>query len=334
MHPISPELIEKYLAGKCNADEEAAVLNWFNATENEPDAYDQLSPEAKQALEDRLILGIREKIRLSEPRVKKFNYYRAAAIAASILIFITVGLLWHNQSAVNKSTVNSDVIRIVNTGQKIKKVTLPDGSTAWLNPGTVVTYDHSFNRQFRTVSLTGESFFDVKKDHAHPFIVRTAHMSTKVWGTSFSVKDNEHALRAEVAVVTGKVSVAIADRNKGNADVMLHPQQKAVWQVTAKKADKLEVSLVEKHSALKIWGKTSLSFNDVSLREAVRVLQQQFDVIIMLPAGDHDLAEAKLQADFSNQSLPEIMEVLEKLLNVSYVTDGKKFVLQRAITTN
>jgi len=334
MHPISPELIEKYLAGKCNADEEAAVLNWFNATENEPDAYDQLSPEAKQALEDRLILGIREKIRLSEPPVKKFNYYWAGAIAASILIFITIGLLWYKQPAANKSTVINDNVRIVNTGQKIKKVTLPDGSTAWLSPGTMVAYDRTFNREFRTVSLTGESFFDVKKDHAHPFIVRTAHMSTKVWGTSFSVKDNEHALRAEVAVVTGKVSVAIADRNKDVADVMLHPQQKAVWQVTAKKTDKLEVSLVEKHSVLKIWGKTSLSFNDVSLREAVRVLQQQFDVIIMLPDGDHDLAEAKLQADFSNQSLPEIMEVLEKLLNVSYVTDGKKFVLQRAITTN
>lgn len=334
MQPITPELIEKYLAGKCNADEEATVLTWFNAPENEPDAYEQLSPEAKKVLEDRLILGIREKIRLSEPPVKKFNYYWAGAIAASILIFISVGLLWNRQPAVNKSTVSNDNIRIVNTGQKIKKITLPDGSTAWLSPGTMVTYDHSFNRQFRTISLTGESFFDVKKDHAHPFIVRTAHMSTKVWGTSFSVKDNEHALRAEVAVVTGKVSVAIADRNKGNADVMLHPQQKAVWQVTAKKTDTLQVSLVEKHSALKIWEKTSLSFNDVPLKDAIRVLQQQFDVVIMLPEGDHDLAEAKLQADFSNQSLPEIMEVLEKLLNVSFVTDGKKFVLQRTITTN
>ncbi|WP_413668378.1 FecR family protein [Mucilaginibacter sp. Mucisp86] len=334
MHPISPELIEKYLAGKCNADEEATVLNWFNAPENEPDAYEQLSPEAKQALEDRLMSGIREKIRLFEPPIKKFNYYRAGAIAASILIFITVGLLWFKQPAANQSKVGSDNIRIVNTGQNIKKVALPDGSTAWLSPGTIVTYDHAFNRQFRTVSLTGESFFDVKKDHAHPFIVRTAHMSTKVWGTSFSVKDNEHALRAEVAVVTGKVSVAIADRDKNNMDVMLHPQQKAVWQVTAKKTDTLKVSLVEKHSALKIWEKASLSFNGVALRDAVRVLQQQFDVIIMLPEGDHDLAEAKLQADFSNQSLPEIMEVLEKLLNVSYVTDGKKFVLQRALTTN
>jgi transmembrane sensor len=334
MHPISPELIEKYLSGKCNAEEEAAVLTWFNAPENEPDAYEQLSPEAKQALEDRLILGIREKISLSEPRTKRLSYYWAGAIAASILIFITVGLLWYKQPVTNKLTVGIDNIRIVNTGQKIKKITLPDGSTAWLSPGSIVTYDHSFNRQFRTISLTGESFFDVKKDHAHPFIVRTAHMSTKVWGTSFSVKDNELALRAEVAVVTGKVSVAIADRNKGNADVMLHPQQKAVWQVTAKKTDTLKVSFVEKHSALKIWEKTSLSFNGIALREAVRVLQQQFDVIIMLPEGDHDLAEAKLQADFSNQSLPEIMEVLEKLLNVSYVTDGKKFVLQRTITTN
>ena len=54
-----------------------------------------------------------------------------------------------------------------------KQVTLPDGTTAYLNSGTLLVYPQKFTGDIRSVYLIGEANFDVKKDKQHPFIVKT-----------------------------------------------------------------------------------------------------------------------------------------------------------------
>ena len=71
-----------------------------------------------------------------------------------------------------------------------KQVTLPDGTTAYLNSGTLLVYPQKFTGDLRSVYLIGEANFDVKKDKQHPFIVKTNHLKVKVLGTKFNV----HAL--------------------------------------------------------------------------------------------------------------------------------------------
>lgn len=95
-------------------------------------------------------------------------------------------------------------------------VTLPDGSTVELNSASRLTYARAFGAwplrpaAQRRVHLTGEAFFDVVPDAAHPFVVETAGARVEVLGTRFNVRARPE--RTEVALVSGRVRVTEAGR--------------------------------------------------------------------------------------------------------------------------
>ena len=64
---------------------------------------------------------------------------------------------------------------------------LSDGTMVWLNSDTRLRYPVAFSGKERAVELQGEAYFEVTKDRAHPFIVRTAGADVRVYGTSFNV---------------------------------------------------------------------------------------------------------------------------------------------------
>src|SRR5699024_10975476 len=59
----------------------------------------------------------------------------------------------------------------------------------------------------RSVTLTGEAFFDVTKNKDKPFIVNSGELRTKVLGTSFNIRVFEGEQDIRVTVATGRVAV-------------------------------------------------------------------------------------------------------------------------------
>ena len=55
--------------------------------------------------------------------------------------------------------------------------------------------------------LTGEAYFDVAKDAAHPFIIETAGVDVKVLGTSFNLRAYDNEASIVTTLVEGKVAV-------------------------------------------------------------------------------------------------------------------------------
>lgn len=86
-----------------------------------------------------------------------------------------------------------------------KVVVLPDSSRVRLNSATTLTYDSGFNKKDRTVTLSGEAFFDVAKNPSNPFVVRMKDAEITVKGTSFNVSayDGEDGIQA--ALLTGQI---------------------------------------------------------------------------------------------------------------------------------
>lgn len=103
------------------------------------------------------------------------------------------------ESGVGKQTV------VVPEGKDLK-VTLPDGTTVWLNANSRLTYPAEFRGQMREVQLTGEAYFSVTHDAAHPFVVVANNVRTKVLGTEFNVRCDATG-GASVTLVEGSVSV-------------------------------------------------------------------------------------------------------------------------------
>ncbi len=82
---------------------------------------------------------------------------------------------------------------------------LPDGSTITLNAGSQIKYKKDFNTDHRSLTMTGEAYFDVQKGNT-PFTINTNHGQVTVLGTSFNVRAREDGF--EVGVNEGIVKVS------------------------------------------------------------------------------------------------------------------------------
>src|SRR5690606_209286 len=60
---ISPELIRKYLTGKCTPEEVAKVLEWYESGEQEPDPLAYFTPQRRIALKKKMYSTCVDRIR-------------------------------------------------------------------------------------------------------------------------------------------------------------------------------------------------------------------------------------------------------------------------------
>jgi len=329
---ISPDLIRKYIAGTCTPEEKDAVHNWYASFENDKDPIIDL--ELKQQLELRMrMLGqIRANIQSShnnhrQKRNRVFMYGGIVSLAAALIVIL--GFLLYNVGLIGekpgKSTLTAGVskdIIVDNQTQTIQKHTLSDGSTIWLSPMARIEYKKDFDAHKRIVKMVGDAFFDITKDKGRPFIIYGGGVITKVWGTSFSVSTGKDAGDTEVAVLTGKVSVKVEE--PGGKELMLLPNQKAVYSKVSHQLSKNNTPSVSK---MNIWKKEDFSFDNATVSHVVKVLNEKFEVDITI--ADEALDQYVLKADFTGQSLPEILFIMSKTLNITYSIDDEKIVLHQ-----
>ncbi|MBT3945687.1 MAG: DUF4974 domain-containing protein [Candidatus Marinimicrobia bacterium] len=94
---------------------------------------------------------------------------------------------------------------------------LPDGSTITLNAGSQIKYKKDFNTDHRSLTMTGEVYFNVKNGNT-PFVIQTNQGQVTVLGTSFNVRSREDGF--EVGVNEGIVKVS-----NDSKSVILHKGQ-------------------------------------------------------------------------------------------------------------
>ncbi len=88
-------------------------------------------------------------------------------------------------------------------------LTLPDGSTVYLNAATQIKYPVSFGKRSREVMLKGEAYFEVSKDKQRPFIVNANNQALiKVLGTHFDVSAYDDDNIVKTTLVEGSITVS------------------------------------------------------------------------------------------------------------------------------
>lgn len=121
-------------------------------------------------------------------------------------------------------------------------IVLVDGTRVTLNSQSSLRYPTSFTGKTREVYLSGEAFFDVHKDHEHPFIIHTEKMNIKVLGTAFNVKSYPNEPSSETTLIRGAIEVTLDDRPSDR--IILKPSEKLIvkkgsFTTVHKKQDKL-----------------------------------------------------------------------------------------------
>lgn len=152
------------------------------------------------------------------------------------------------------------------------KLKLPDGTTVWLNAASSITYPTAFPGKTRVVSITGEAYFEVVKDPARPFTVKTYKDEITVKGTSFNVNSYPDEPAVKTSLLEGLVEIN---------DVLLTPGKAYI-------DGKIGETDLSRDLA---WKNGAFNFHHVKLSEAMRQISRWYDVEIRYEgrAGDIEL---------------------------------------------
>lgn len=153
-----------------------------------------------------------------------------------------------------------------------KQIILPDASRVWLNANSKLCYTGSFNEKNRTVSLSGEAYFSVRKNTDKPFIVKTDRLTVQALGTEFNVK----ACAGTTTATLNKGKIKIDITSLTPESYILTPNQ----QLTCKDGEKAIISevIADETSA---WKKGQLIFRDATLPKIINTLEQHFNVVFL-----------------------------------------------------
>lgn len=122
-------------------------------------------------------------------------------LAAAAAIAVAVGLGWWRFGGSDRVAPDRTLHYATAIGRQ-EKVSLPDGSTLWLNTDTAVAV--RFTRALREVRLErGEASFAVARAPDRPFVVASATTEARVLGTVFNLRQRDRG--TELVVTEGRV---------------------------------------------------------------------------------------------------------------------------------
>lgn len=330
---IPPALLEKYLSGNCTDAEKELVEAWYASLQGEPRYLDHL-PDAEQTkMQEQTFGNIRRELHMAEERpVRRLPWHWLAGIAASVLVALGI-FLAGNLRAVKLPEVTikgqktdpsraSPVTTFKNTGNQIVRHKLPDGSVVTMHPEAVIMYRAAFADDKRMVIFSGEGFFDVKKDKTRPFNIKSGEMIIQVLGTSFNVRAIESQKTFQVDVVTGSVQVTAVGKETERQQVVLKPQQQALFELETKR---LTYKTLSPQTKKELYEPVTIVFEETPLNNVIEQLEKRFNVSISL--ANPGLAKCGLTANFESQSFPHILEILCTSLDVTYTISDNNITI-------
>lgn len=205
------------------------------------------------------------------------------------------------------STANGEVYSLV----------LPDKSKVYLNAASSITYPTSFSaHDERRIKLSGEAYFEVAKDKAHPFIVETDDQKLTVLGTHFNVSSYPDESSTRTTLLEGAVHIGHTP-DRPNAGVQIRPGQQATMS-----NGKISVNEVFAQDAI-AWKEGYFRFNNETMEDALKKIARWYDVRIVYK--DQELKQQNVYGSLSRfSSISQVLKLLELTDAVKFKVEGKE----------
>lgn len=215
---------------------------------------------------------------------------------------------------------DENIIKTKNGGQYT--VILPDGSLVKLNANSSLSFGNNF-KENRFAKISGEVYFEVKKDTQHPFVVEAGHQKIQVLGTKFNVKSYPDEQTTTTSLMDGSLMVRPLYDMKGKNTYILKPGQ------TAKNGAKLTMSVFQTVPAKEMaWTDGSFHFDGETVEEVLTVLARWYDVQIKYEyTPNNDMRFGGVIS--RDKKLSSVLSLLEDQTGLKFVIRGKEVIVQK-----
>ncbi|WEK34118.1 MAG: FecR family protein [Candidatus Pseudobacter hemicellulosilyticus] len=323
----SSQDILRLLRNQCTPEEASAILDQL---ENDPSVFEQFTEAEWKAFQldvrlhpvitNRMLSTIRQQLQpaitpaVAEAPVRRFRWSRMAvaaavtiAVAGTALFFLLDKTGQDPVLAVQSETIAQPVaaslMTAVNNSNKVRPITLPDGSRVELAPNSELRYSPRLDTARRDVFLKGKALFTVAPNTRQPFTVFAGPVATTALGTVFRVTDQAADQHILVQLLSGKVVVRDTSSKTSSAPVFLLPGEaldchyaKAIQLV---KQPARKAAVVAAAPAVSQQGPI-LSFTETALPQVFDQLVKRYGVRISYPVNK--LAHISFSGQFDSRT--------------------------------
>ena len=256
-------------------------------------------------------------------RLTEFKHQRYTLwlkIAASFLIalsFIYAYRYWPSSTAPQVAFKTAETLR----GQRTR-IKLPDSSVVYLNASSSLTYPEAFPDSVRSVTLTGEAFFEVAHNPARPFVVQTNRIRTVVLGTSFNLRSFDTDSAISVSLVSGKVRVVGKQAAGTSRENVLLPGERLVYNKKDSSYEKDHFKVLDVTG----WKDGVLVFDNTDFNGFIQKMEQWYGVDIIV--NGQPSTPWRVNGHFDNESLTEVLVGIQFIYDIHYRIDGNRVTLK------
>lgn len=313
------DIIARYLDGNISPDEEEFLLEWLKADKKNRKLFMELRdiwlfsrvPLEKELVEQSFD-KFAKRVRMNKVLPERKGLHPALRWVASIAALLIIGIgsfyLINHTGKVRYVEVPQTYCKVIMPEKCKGTVVLPDSSVVWLNAGSTLIYPERFAADSRNVKLTGEGYFEVKKNPSAPFHVEARQMLVTVLGTTFNVRSYENEEIVETVLLTGSVNVKMNDEKV----YQLAPNQRIALNLKEQSVDITTVVGTDYN----IWKEDRLRFENAPLGEVINKLEKWYGIEMACPEGLR--RNVRLSLTVRNETVGEIMKMISLIVPVKY----------------
>jgi len=267
--------IVQFLQNQLGEAEKLEVLNWIESTSENQKTFNEL----KNAWILGDTFGYERGAKQDDTKyIVKHHLHTTMMIlifkyAAIGLMLISIGALLYSQGH-KLSQLSHQINEYVVPNGQTANIILCDGTTVYLNSGSVLKYSGSYAIKERELFLEGEAFFDVVSNKNKPFIVRTAQFDVRATGTSFNIQAYPNSDISDVTLVSGTLTV---ETIKDLYPIVLSSGENASLN---RNTNEIKLSKVEQNQYIS-WKEGIVTFRNARLEDIAMMLERTYNVKIL-----------------------------------------------------
>ncbi|TCD28692.1 FecR family protein [Pedobacter psychrodurus] len=191
------------------------------------------------------------------------------------------------------------------------KIILADGTSVWLNADSYLRFPSSFTGNQRRVELSGEAYFEVKKDQKKPFIIFSKTQTVEVLGTHFDISCYPDEALSRTTLLEGSVKL--------NDKVILKPGEQS-------RIHGSEVSVVPVDATNAVaWKEGKFRFENENIKDIMRVISRWYNVEILYQG---EITHQEFSGSVSRfDEIAKVLDLLESTNTVHFKAEGRRITV-------